>query len=243
MGYTNGNGKPSWVSTWGASIDDDYWFPQLTVTNRTVREIAHISVGGDKVQVRLSSLPSDVPVVIGAASVGVRDSNADIVTGTLRKLKFGGKKSCAILPGTTVISDAVELKVEAGEDLAVSLYLTSLDGPPAYHALAWQTNYVSPPGNFTMSLSMPVAETMTSWLWLSGIDVRTRQNEGCVVCFGDSLTEGNNSTMDANNRYPDELFRLLWADFGSRFGSSIRDKWGSRDKPQSLWARNAAPAG
>lgn len=41
--------------------------------NVTLRQIVRISIGGDRVRVRLSNRFGSVPLVIDAASVGIRD--------------------------------------------------------------------------------------------------------------------------------------------------------------------------
>jgi len=79
------------------------------------------------------------------------------------------------------------------------------------HTQAHQTNYISTPGDFAGAEDMPVGAEVTSWFWLTGIEVKAHRNTEAVVTAGDSITEGFNSTPDANARYPDELARLLLA--------------------------------
>ena len=81
------------------------------------------------------------------------------------------------------------------------------------HTSAWQTSYVSPAGDFTLDEVMAVADTTTSWFWLTGVEVWAHRNTRAVVPLGDSITEGccSPSFVDANVRYPDELARRLLA--------------------------------
>jgi lysophospholipase L1-like esterase len=46
------------------------------------------------------------------------------------------------------------------------------------------------------------------WYYVTGVDVRGTA-AGSVVAFGDSLTDGNGSTTDANHRWPDRLAERL----------------------------------
>jgi lysophospholipase L1-like esterase len=74
---------------------------------------------------------------------------------------------------------------------------------------ARQTNYISPPGNFTAETVMPVGNLTDQWFFLCGVDVIAPEGAGGVVALGDSLTDGNISTIDAFCRWPDQLARRL----------------------------------
>src|SRR5690606_21771897 len=52
-------------------------------------------------------------------------------------------------------------------------------------------------------------ERTTSWRHLSAVDVWTTEAQGAVVAFGDSITDGVRSTVDANRRWTDYLARRL----------------------------------
>ncbi|PYU22897.1 MAG: GDSL family lipase, partial [Acidobacteria bacterium] len=94
-------------------------------------------------------------------------------------------------------------------DLAVSLYLPGPTGQATWHAAALSTNYVSPPGNFTGAADMPVDHTVTSWFYVSDVEVKSSRNTLAVVTFGDSITDGTRSTPDTNHRWPNFLAERL----------------------------------
>src|SRR3954454_9332201 len=54
-----------WVTTWGASTQPD---SRRTLTNLTIRQIVHISVGGNRVRLRISNAFGGYPAAPGAAS-------------------------------------------------------------------------------------------------------------------------------------------------------------------------------
>src|SRR5256885_4912508 len=56
---------------------------------------------------------------------------------------------------------------------------------------------------------MPVGNLTDQWFFVSGVDVVAPQETGGVVALGDSLTDGNISTIDAFCRWPDQLARRL----------------------------------
>jgi hypothetical protein len=73
-----------------------------------------------------------------------------------------------------------------------------------------QTSYVSSTGDFTGATALPVDHTVTSWFFLSDVEVQADENVGAIVTLGDSITDGFNSTPSANHRWPNFLaVRLL----------------------------------
>ena len=194
-----------WVGTWSTTPVE----VGRPFANQTLRQIVHVSIGGEIVRVRFSNLFGENPLVIDAASIGIQSVNAAIAPGSLRQLTFGGSPSVSIATGARVLSDPVELAVDAETDLAISIYVSGDTGTSTVHSLAHQTSFISSPGDFTATEQMPVAETTESWFWLTGVEVRAHRNTQSVVTAGDSITEGFASTTNANARYPDELARLL----------------------------------
>ena len=84
-----------WVGTWGAAPS-----PQLTTAemesqklvfhHQTLREILHVSIGGDLVRVRLSNAFGTEPVEIGAAHLAVSATGSGITPASDPALTFGG---------------------------------------------------------------------------------------------------------------------------------------------------------
>ena len=136
-----------------------------------------------------------------------------IVAGSDRKLSFGGAATATIAAGAVLFSDPVALDLAPLADLAVSLYLPG-EIPNDFQITgryARQTNYVSPPGDFTAAKVMPIASLTSDWFFVCGVDVLASADTGGIVALGDSLTDGNISTMDAFCRWPDQLARRLTA--------------------------------
>jgi lysophospholipase L1-like esterase len=196
----------TWVGTWATSPVSE----GETFADQTLRQIVHISIGGDWLRVRFSNRFGTEPLVINAASIGIQDSDAAVVPGSLRELTFGGDTSIAIAAGAKVLSDPVELSVDDEANLAVSLYVSDDTGGSTRHDLAWQTSYISS-GDQTGEENMVADSTTTSWYWLTGVDVLVHRNSFAVIASGDSITEGccNPDNTDTNTRYPDFLAQRL----------------------------------
>jgi hypothetical protein len=62
-------------------------------------------------------------------------------------VKFGGRPDATVAVGAEISSDPVSLTVNAGQDLAVDLYLPAATGPATWHRSALQTSYVSAAGD------------------------------------------------------------------------------------------------
>ncbi len=195
---------PAWSGTWGAApAGPPPPARLLTFTDQTLRLIVHTSNGGNRVRIRLSNEMGSAPLRIGAAHIGVRASGAVVAAYSDRVLTFGGARTITIPAGARVASDGVDLAVPALADLTVSLFLPGTSGATTIHESAFQTGYVSTPGDFTGSPSLPIKSTIGSWPFLTGVDLDLAAP--VVVAFGDSITDGLKSTVNANRRWPDYL--------------------------------------
>jgi lysophospholipase L1-like esterase len=203
-------GSIRWVGTWSAAMQAPL-APPATFDRVTLREIVHVSTGGRVVRVRLSNAQGTEPLVIGAASVGIRSSGASVRPRSLRVLTFAGAGSISIAPGGVALTDPVLLDVDAFDDLAISLYVPAPEAGATQLSLAHQTSYVSGTGDFTRAANLAVASTITTWYWVSGVEVAGERRTRAAVAVGDSITEGFASTTDANARWPDVLARRLHA--------------------------------
>jgi len=177
--------------------------------NRTLREVVHLSLGGNRIRVRLSNEFGTRPLLVGAASIAAARKGADVVSGSLRPLTFGGSTSVIVPPGAPALSDPVELDAASLSDLAVSLYLPAHTELETVHATGLSTGYASAAGDFTASAQFPVVDTFVNRFFLTGVMVEPASPARAVAVFGDSISDGTRSTIDANARWPDVLARRL----------------------------------
>jgi lysophospholipase L1-like esterase len=180
----------------------------------------HTSIGGNRVRVVLSNVFGTAPLEIGAADIALRDRESGVVATSVQPLTFGGSAKASILPGATLVSDAVQMKVPALADLAVDLYVPGDLGvgpsPVTTHNGASQTNYLSEPGDHTGVPAFKPAGQAGAWFLLARVEVAAPADTRAVVTFGDSITDGARSTADTNNRWPDQLARRLAAQRGAQ---------------------------
>jgi lysophospholipase L1-like esterase len=206
-----GGGDGGWISTWGAS-------PQvpaapLALSGQTVRQIAHVSLGGHWVRVRLSNAFGSTALAVSEAHLALSAGGSAIAAGSDRQLTFGGSPTTVIPPGALVVSDPVRLRVPALADLAISLYFAGAVSATTEHSLAVQTSYVTKPGNYAGDADLPSGgSTTTSWYFVNGVEVAAEgRSAAAVVALGDSITDGYASTVSANRRWPNVLAARLQA--------------------------------
>lgn len=197
-----------WIGTWATAAQAPRPESVETFRNQTLRLIVHVSTGGKRARVRLSNTYGSEPLPIGGARLARRAMGADIVPGSDRLLTFQGHASVTIPAGAELVSDPVDLDVPALSDLAVSLWFPDVARATTSHVLAMQTSYVVE-GDAAAKTTFPVAKTISSWPFLTGVDVVAPPRAASIVAFGSSLTDGDGTTEDANRRWPDVLAERL----------------------------------
>ncbi|MDX3746403.1 SGNH/GDSL hydrolase family protein [Streptomyces sp. AK08-02] len=204
-----------WTGSWAASTST-----YATVgpwTDRTLRLVVHTSAGGPRVRVRFDNTFASAPVRIGSATVAVQAAGAT-ASATPVPLTFRGARGAQLPAGAQAFSDPLDFAVPSDSNLLVSFDLPGTVTAAPLHRLAQQRSYVSEPGDHTADGSpTPYTSTLTTWPLLTGVDVG--DGPGSVVVLGDSITDGERSTADANRRWPDVLAdRLLAQNTVPRYG-------------------------
>jgi lysophospholipase L1-like esterase len=202
-------GGKQWIGTWATSPQPPMPGPVETFRNQTLRLIVHTSAGGTKVRIKISNTFGDHPLQIGGAHIARRTAEADINPTSDRTVMFNGHVSTTVPARSMVVSDPVELDVPALSDLAISVFLPEATEATTSHILAMQTSYVSAVGDSTAAVKFPVAKTIHSWPFLTGVDVAASPRGVAIVAFGSSLTDGDGTTRDTNGRWPDVLAERL----------------------------------
>ncbi len=209
-----------WVGVWAASPSDALG---ASFVDQTLRLVVNPTLGGARVRVRLSNRYGSQPVTFGAATIARRASGADAEPGTIRGLRFARKRPVTVDPGGEAVSDPVRLRFDAFQDLVVSVDVQGASGPSTEHVTAFQTSYVSAPGSGDQTGTTSGAAftgTMTTWPFLTDVEVRAPRRVGALVAVGDSITDGVGSPNDRDRRYPDLLARRLAA-AGTRLAVQI----------------------
>jgi lysophospholipase L1-like esterase len=191
------------------------WSPSMTIggpnfSDQTLRMVVHPSVGGSQLRVRLSNLRGTTPLAVGGVDIALQESRATAVSGSQRTVSFAHAKTFTIPAGSEVVSDPIPMSVRAEQNLLVSLYLPQATSSATWHSDAFDTSYLSKPGDHASDVDDGnyIAAT-TSWYYLSGLDVLSPKATGTVVAFGDSITDGYNTPASVYRRWSDDLARRL----------------------------------
>lgn len=181
--------------------DEGCLTPTGRIGNRTVRNTVRVTGSGSRLRVRVSNRFGDRPLVLGSASVGLAGQGAAI-DGGLSNLRFGGRRLVEVAPGDEAVSDWTDLGLRAGDHIAVSLFVQGPGLLATFHKQATQDNWLSEPGDHALAPGgAPFTEQITSWLFLSGVDVDAPHNRlRSLVAIGDSITDGTGSTRNADRR-------------------------------------------
>ena len=213
FGLATNAGAQQWVASWGSSLhgpSPDDW----SISEASIRLIARSTIAGDRVRVRIENTYGEQPLTIGAASVGLRNRGPSLVIGSSRVLHFGGAAVVTIPAGEYIVSDPVELAVQAEQELAVSLYVPGSDVRSSVHRNALTTSYLTEAGagDRTTDAGGEAYTATTPWMhWLSAVEVYSSSARGAVVAFGDSITDGSCATTDGHDRWEDVLYARLSA--------------------------------
>ncbi len=204
-----------WAASWAASpmqpIPSEVP-PDSVFENTTIREIVHLSTGGHYVRVRLSNLFGAGPMHVTSVHIAdaVSAASPGIKPGTDTEVTFHGQPGVTIPAGAAYVSDPVKFDAKPLSNVAVSFHINAPPAPQTFHENSNETSYLVH-GNRVSATTLSHPMKVLHWFWLTGVEVGTPVQDRCVVAFGDSITDGWQSTVNGNNRWPDDLARRLQA--------------------------------
>jgi lysophospholipase L1-like esterase len=203
------NANQNWVAAWATSQQG---LSETKLSNATVRMIARVTIPGDAVRIRLDNTFGTAPLTIAHATLAPRVRGPAVAVGQVKPISFGGKATVTIPAGQSAESDAVALHVDAQQDLAISLFVPGANVQPSQHGNAQTTSYVTDNGGGDQAMSedgKAFGGKTTSMYWVKSIDVRPAAAAAAIVAFGDSITDGTCTTLDAHDRWEDVVAQRL----------------------------------
>jgi lysophospholipase L1-like esterase len=182
--------------------------PESDPSNVTLRQLVRVAVAGKRIRLRFSNEDGSEALVLGAVHVAAAGPDGTAVAGSDHVVTFDGHDGVALPDGAPVLSDPVEMKVDALEKLVISVHvpgILSRTGHALFQYVAGQ------PGNHTAAASLPNVRIMRLPALVSEVDVEPVSANAVVVTLGDSITEGAASTANAFRGWPDRLAERLAA--------------------------------
>ena len=208
-----GAGNEKWVGTWVAAqqlTETSSKPPAPGLTDSTLRQIVHVSIGGTQLRLRFSNEYGTTPITINAAHCAASTGTHTIDPATDKELTFGGVSSVTIPAKQAATSDPIDFQLAPLSNLAVTIAFGAMSTDITGHPGSRTTSFLQA-GNAVSAPSMPTAVTTDHWYVLSGIDVMADADAHAIVILGDSITDGRGSTTNGNDRWPDVLARRLQA--------------------------------
>jgi hypothetical protein len=158
-----------WVTSWATSP-----MPmQLKepVSDSTIRNVVHLSLGGSSVRVTLTNQFGTAPLRVGSAHMALSAGGSKRQAGADHQLTFNHQTSISIPARSYVLSDPIQMQFGSFSDIAISLYLPQQTiTAPTCHQWALSTNYVAA-GDQASEAELHGARTMTSWCFLQSVTV------------------------------------------------------------------------
>ena len=179
------------------------------MTNRSVRQVVKVSIGGDVIRLKLSNIYSMQPVEIRSIYIAHAKDSSDIDAKTAQYFKFGNSYKTVIPAGKQIVSDALKFNLRNLERVAITINYTSAPEIPTVHMGSRTTSYIMK-GVTNAHTNFAKAFRENHWYNISGIDVYTMSNNmSAIAIIGNSITDGKCSTDNAQNRWPDVMSEML----------------------------------
>ena len=189
--------------------------PAPGLSGNTLRQVVHVSLGGQRLRVRFSNVFGDGPVTIAAAAIAPSLGESRVDAAARRALAFGGNASVVIAAGRDTASDEVAYDLAPLSNVAITSRFGAVPAVVTGHPGSRTTSYIQS-GDAVDMPALPSAIPTAHWYVATGIDVAAPAPAGAVVTLGNSITDGRGSGTDRQNRWPDELSRRLQADSATR---------------------------
>ncbi len=200
-----------WVGTWACApqpVVRSYMPFNNEMTNRSVRQVVKVSIGGDVMRLHLSNEYSTEPVEIRSVYISVSTDSFAIEPKTAEYLRFGGHQRVTIEPRKTVVSDPLRFHLKPLQRVVVTINYKVAPKEPTVHMGSRTTSYILK-GNSGPHTDFEKAFREDHWFNISAIDVYN-VDANAVAIIGNSITDGKNSITNRQNRWPDVMSEELY---------------------------------
>ncbi|MCR4772837.1 MAG: SGNH/GDSL hydrolase family protein [Prevotella sp.] len=206
----NAKAQKRWTATWTTAQQTPMkqFMPfNNCMTWRSVRQVVKVSAGGELLSLKISNEESNEPLVIKSVYIATSTDSFRIVPLTAAFLRFKGRHSVEIAPGKAVTSDAVRFNLKPLQRIAITINYKTAPHTPTVHQGSRTTSYVlkgysSPYSDFSRAFREK------HWFNIAALNVYNENVKGIAI-LGNSITDGKNSTDDAQNRWPDIMSEEL----------------------------------
>ena len=201
-----------WIGTWATApqtVVKSFMPYNNNMSNRSVRQVVKVSIGGDMIRLKLSNIYSTEPVVIRSIYIAHAKDSFAIDPKSAKYLKFSNQYKVTIPAGKSITSDALPYDLKPLQRLAITINYTSAPEVPTVHMGSRTTSYIMK-GVTNAHSNFVKAFRENHWYNISGIDIYTMRTDlSSIAIIGNSITDGKCSTDNAQNRWPDVMSEML----------------------------------
>ena len=201
-----------WIGTWATApqtVVKSFMPYNNNMSNRSVRQVVKVSIGGDMIRLKLSNIYSTEPVVIRSIYIAHAKDSFAIDPKSAKYLKFSNQYKVTIPAGKSITSDALPYDLKPLQRLAITINYTSAPTVPTVHMGSRTTSYIMK-GVTNAHSNFEKAFRENHWYNISGIDIYTMRTDlSSIAIIGNSITDGKCSTDNAQNRWPDVMSEML----------------------------------
>ena len=204
----------TYSTTWATSLFQLRFFPMfgpsIDLREKTLRQIIHVSSSAQIMRLKLSNKYGKTDLEIKA--INIADSKiqgtGEIIENTITPIRFKGEEGVIIPPGEEIYSDLFTFSLKTLSEVAISIYFGSVPEEITGHDTAMTYSFVEE-GNSINNINISSENKVARYFFISLLEIVSPVKKSCVVCFGDSITDGMGSKYDKHNRYPDFLAMKL----------------------------------
>jgi len=182
--------------------------PEADPTNVTIRQLVRVAVAGKRIRLRFSNEGGSDVLMLGAVHVGLAGPDGGVVPGSDRTVTFDGHGAISVPASAPLLSDPIDLPVEALQKLVISTYVPGTLSRLGHSLFQYVAGM---PGDQAAQAQLPSQHIMRLTALVTEVEVDATTANAVVVPFGDSITEGATSTNNAFRSWPDRLAERLAA--------------------------------
>lgn len=206
--------QTDWVGSWATApmlVEPHNLPPDPGLSNNTLRQIVRVSIGGDKIRLKLSNAYSKDSLVINAVSIALPADSCQVLPGSLAKLTFNANKGFVLAPGADIYSDPLDFNLKPNSLLAITLFYGKTTKSVSGHPGSRTTSYLVR-GDQTGNAVFQNPVKTDHWYTIMNIEVNAKKSSSAVAVMGNSITDGRGSGTNKQNRWTDILSTRLLSD-------------------------------
>jgi lysophospholipase L1-like esterase len=212
--------QSNWVSSWVSAQqipEPRNALPPGDLENATLRQIIRPSLGGSRVRLRVSNVYGTAPLTLDNIRIAraAKPDSSEIDPLSSTAVTFSQQEHVTVPAGAYMVSDPIDMRVEALDHLAISIWFPAPPAQQTGHPGSRATSYIQA-GNHVEREVLAEAKRVDHWYQLAGLDVESGETSRALLVMGDSITDGFGVQPNTDRRWTDFLVARIEEDPGLR---------------------------